>query len=289
MHENSKKEYNISSYFYSEIMNSFQMDFSLYEDLISILKPESVLELGCGMGRLFPIFLKEAKTVTGVDVSDEMLRKGREYFKTHPYNSATVEFFNADMCTFKSDRKYDLIVFSLSVLKHLNDDEARIKALENSKNLLSDNGFMIFDHTALLYASSPTDWIDSKQSIVKSWMPDPSVLDGYQWKKTIHGDLDILEWRYLDAEQVLFESKFTTYRYDIETLLQHLDRLNLRHELILTEWGINGLDQQGKRFIGSASHPENQGSPKMALIERVKQRHERLWSNHEIYTKSLSD
>ncbi len=39
-------------------MNSLKMYFSLDEDLSDILKPQFVLELGCGMGRLFPIVRK---------------------------------------------------------------------------------------------------------------------------------------------------------------------------------------------------------------------------------------
>ena len=92
----SKSEYNRSTYFYDEIMNSFKMDFSLYEDLIEILKPKSVLELGCGMGRLFPIFIKEAKEITGVDLSDKMIAQGRKYYADHKVENRIIEFINTE-------------------------------------------------------------------------------------------------------------------------------------------------------------------------------------------------
>lgn len=118
----SQLEYDKSIHFYDEIMNSFNMDFSLYEDLIETLKPQSILELGCGMGRLFPIFMKEAKEITGVDLSDEMVSKGRKYYVSYDTGNTSVEFINADICSFKNNQKYDLIVLALSVLKHLSSD-----------------------------------------------------------------------------------------------------------------------------------------------------------------------
>ncbi|NEO16945.1 MULTISPECIES: class I SAM-dependent methyltransferase [unclassified Moorena] len=282
----SKSEYNKSAYFYDEIMNSFKMDFSLYEDLIEIVKPQSILELGCGMGRLFPIFMKEAKEITGIDLSDELIDKGEKYFKLNNVNNAKIEFINTDMCSFKMNKKYDLIVFALSVLKHLKTDRDRLEALKNAKSHLNQEGFIVIDHTPFLYSSKSTDWIDVKNSLVVDWLPESIVIDGYQWKKSIEGEKDILLWRYNDSEKTHFEVKFTTYRYDIDKLIQHLSELDLNHELILTEWGVNGLSNKGKRFIGLASYPDNKYSPKHDLLERVIKRNERLWSDQDLYLEN---
>lgn len=279
----SKLEYNQSKHFYDKIMNSFKMDFSLHEDLIEILKPKSVLELGCGMGRLFPIFMKEAKEIVGVDLSDEMISKGREYYAEHNSQNIAIKFVNANLCSFELDKKYDLIVFALSVLKHISSDSERLEALKIAKNHLSEEGFIVIDHTAFLYSSNTTDWIDAKKSLVASWMPDENVLDGYQWKKTIEGDIDILQWRYNNSEETEFETKFTTYRYDIEHLVEHIQKLDLRYEQLLTEWGVNGLGKKGKRFIGLISHSGNEKSLKAEFIQKVVERNERLWSDWDFY------
>ncbi|MBC6481690.1 MAG: class I SAM-dependent methyltransferase [Hormoscilla sp. GM7CHS1pb] len=279
----SKSEYNKSSYFYDEIMNEFKMYFSLYEDLVEILKPKSVLELGCGMGRLFWIFMKEAKEITGIDLSDEMISQGRKYYAEHKVENAIVEFVNTDMCSFQLNKKYDLIVFALSVLKHLSTDKERLAALKKAKEHLSEEGFIVIDQAPLLYASRPTDWIDAKNSLVADWLPDPSVLDGYQWKKSLKGNIDILQWRYENSEEIQFEVQFTTYRYDIDRLIEHLSQLDMSHEQMLTEWGVNGLGNKGKRFIGFACYPGKKYSPKRELIENVKKRNERLWSDFDLY------
>ena len=279
----SKLEYNKSTYFYNEIMNSFKMDFSLHEDLIDILKPKSVLEVGCGMGRLFPIFMKSATEITGVDLSDDMISKGESYYKNNNIKDIEIEFINADMCSFETNKKYDLIVFALSVLKHVPSDTDRLQALTVAKKHLKENGFIVLDHSPFLYNFQTTDWIDAKNSLVGSWMPDKNVLDGYQWKKSVEDDIDILHWRYRNSEETQFETKFTTYRYDIEQLIEHIEKLDLRYEQLLTEWGVNGLGNKGKRFIGVLSYPGQEEFPKDEFIQKILKRNENLWSNHELY------
>jgi len=276
----SKAEYNKATFFYNEIMNSFQMDFSLYADLVEILKPKSVLEFGCGMGRLFPIFMKKAKFITGIDLSDEMLAKGKKYFADNNPEDAVIEFHKSDMRSFKEERKYDMIVMALSVLKHLNTDEERFKALKNAKEHLNEDGFIIIDHTPFLYASHSTGWVDAKDSMVANWVPNKRVLEGYQWKKSVEGNTDILHWRYKDLEKTQFEVSFTTYHYDTDKLIEHISMLDMCHERFLTEWGINGLASEGKRFIGLISHSPGKQSLKQKFLDKVVARDERLWSGH---------
>ncbi|NEP47231.1 MAG: hypothetical protein F6K35_51825 [Okeania sp. SIO2H7] len=116
-------------------------------------------------------------------------------------------------------------------------------------------------------------------------MPDPNVLNGYEWRKAVDGNLDILQWRYRDSEKIKFETTFTTYRYDINTLIQHFNRLDFQHECILTEWGCNGLSDKGNRFIGLAGRSKK-GIPLEELREKVLMRNEKLWSDNEMYKKS---
>ncbi len=240
------------------------------------------------MGRLFPTFVDGATEIVGVDISDELLLKGKQYFEKNSVDNTDIQFVNGNMCSFANNKKYDLIVFALSVLKHLANDTERMQALKTAKEHLSEDGLIVIDHTALLYADGPVDWTPASQSLVASWVAEPEILQGYQWRKTLDGATDILEWRYQDTQQkTLFEVKFTTYRYDIEALTQHLEELGLYHELMLTEWGVNGLSDKGKRFIGIAGFPGNGRSPRERLLEKVKRRGEKLWSNHEIATEEM--
>ena len=179
----NNSEYCRAAFFYDEIMNSFNMDFSLYEDLLDILEPESILEVGCGMGRLFTLFARKAKFITGIDLSEEMLAEGRRYFAENNPSDTVIEFCKADMCSFSTGRKYDLIVMALSVLKHLQTNEDRFRALQCAKEHLNEDGFIVVDSTPFLYTPKSTDWIDAEDSMVATWLPDEQILSGYQWKK----------------------------------------------------------------------------------------------------------
>lgn len=280
----SKAEYNRSTHFYKEVMDSFQMDFSLYEDLIEVLKPKSILELGCGMGRLFPLFMKEADIITGVDLSDGMVKKGRSLYSDKENDNTHIEFICGDMCFVNTNKKYDLIVLALSVLKHLQTNEQRFNVLRNAKEHLNKNGFIVIDHAPFLYNTESTNWINANNSMVKNWVSDHRILDGYQWKKDVLGDSDVLKWRYVANDNVEFETSFTTYRYDIEKLLEHISKVGLKYEQLLTEWGVNGLSSNGNRFIGLISYPYVKGDSKR-ILEKVKQRNETLWSNYSHYLK----
>lgn len=64
----------------------------------------AALDVGCGSGgRMIDKLLAEGYTVTGIDVSAQMLQLAREQ---HP----EVIFHHADICTWSSDKQYDLIL-----------------------------------------------------------------------------------------------------------------------------------------------------------------------------------
>jgi len=144
--ESKKSEYCRATFFYREIMNAFNMDFSLYEDLVKLIKPESVLEIGCGMGRLFKVFEQKTKFITGIDLNEEMINQGRKYFAENNLNDTVVEFCKADIRSFSTGRQYDMIVIALSALKHLKTNDERMMTLRCAKKHLNKNGFIIIDH-----------------------------------------------------------------------------------------------------------------------------------------------
>jgi SAM-dependent methyltransferase len=54
-------------------------DFELLGGLLARLQPESVLDAGCGSGRLFPLYEQSSvKRVVGTDISDEALALARQ-------------------------------------------------------------------------------------------------------------------------------------------------------------------------------------------------------------------
>lgn len=86
-------------------------------ETLSRISFDHCLEIGCGTGKNTGWFIENAKLITAVDLSEEMLTKARE--KT---SSEKVEFKQADITKAWTSRYgfYDLVSFSL-VLEHIED------------------------------------------------------------------------------------------------------------------------------------------------------------------------
>jgi trans-aconitate 2-methyltransferase len=102
-------------------------------DLVSriMLEPKSILDLGCGPGNSTEILFGrwQNASLTGLDSSPEMLVTARE---AHP----TWSWLEADMATFESEQKFDL-VFSNAALQWVKHHAVLLPRL---KNLVADGG-----------------------------------------------------------------------------------------------------------------------------------------------------
>jgi SAM-dependent methyltransferase len=90
----------------------------LEEQVIDGLEPTKewrVLEIGCGLGRLLKPLSRRVAEAVGVDVSEEMVRRGREYCAERP----NVSLHRTDgSLEFLADGQFDF-VFSHIVFQHL--------------------------------------------------------------------------------------------------------------------------------------------------------------------------
>ena len=77
-----------------------------------------VLELACGSGIWTETLLRSARTVTAVDGAPEMLARAQARVPS----SASVRFVEADLFSWKSDRRYDAVFFGFWI-SHVPEDE----------------------------------------------------------------------------------------------------------------------------------------------------------------------
>lgn len=89
-----------------------QTDFPTLKGIITRYKPESVLDLGCGTGRLFPVYLEAGlKPILGVDIAAQALALAHRAYPQVPTRRARIE----DLAV---NRQFDLIVVN-RVFQHL--------------------------------------------------------------------------------------------------------------------------------------------------------------------------
>ncbi len=72
---NSKDTYHRFAQYYDSYVRGFREDLELYGSFCN--RTDSILEVGCGTGRVLEYLLKRGHAVTGVDISEEMLNLSR--------------------------------------------------------------------------------------------------------------------------------------------------------------------------------------------------------------------
>ena len=112
----------------------------LVEKVWKITKKVDVVDFGCGYGYLgfvlMPL-LPNGSTYTGVDISEELINKGREIFKSVPFNHKFI-LSSANGVPEKDDA-FDIAICN-SVLMHIPEPDS---VLAEMKRITKNNGMII--------------------------------------------------------------------------------------------------------------------------------------------------
>jgi len=100
-----------------------------------------VLEIGVGTGRFFMDALNRGANIYGIDISPAMLDILKNKLPEKEHHRIQVQ----DICTFKLDQKFDLIIAPFRVFMHLLKVEDQFKALDTVYAHLNPGGSFIFD------------------------------------------------------------------------------------------------------------------------------------------------
>lgn len=101
-----------------------------------------ILELACGTGRLTIPLARQGFDITGLDISEGMLKVAREKAERE-HLSCT--FLHEDCRHFSIDRKFNLIFIPFNSIAHIHDRESFGALCDSVKNHLNENGRFIID------------------------------------------------------------------------------------------------------------------------------------------------
>lgn len=108
-------------------------------DIAGISENLSVLDVGCGTGVMFPFYLKRnVKSLTAVDVSEEMLRIAQKKFP-----GESISFVQSDIVNFDDGKRYDCVITHNAFPHFLRQREAT----EKLKALTSPGGTLTVAHS----------------------------------------------------------------------------------------------------------------------------------------------
>lgn len=122
----------MSKYIHEEIVHNLKSPEIIVPEVIKLINPKSVVDIGCGTGTFLHVFKKYGiRDILGIDgawVEKQLLYK----------NLTSEEFQEADLeKEIKLNKKYDLVV-SLEVAEHLSTDSAEVfvQSLINAGNII---------------------------------------------------------------------------------------------------------------------------------------------------------
>lgn len=122
--------------FYDDHASLYDLAFSwpVHEEvewLLARMGPgvRSVLEPGCGSGRMFPAFARRGIRITGIDISRAMLQRAARRMSALRLSGAQVEY--ADMTRFDLGRLFDGALCPINTFGYLLTDEAALSHLRS--------------------------------------------------------------------------------------------------------------------------------------------------------------
>ena len=105
---------------------------------------QSVLELGCGSGRLIEALAKKNVNVVGVDCDLAKLKLAEHLCKQKNLMHC-VSLIQGDMRTFHSEMKFDAVFIAYNGLYCLSSEIEQIQVIQRALSHLKPNGKLVFD------------------------------------------------------------------------------------------------------------------------------------------------
>jgi len=137
--ENALKDFFTSGF--SDVENVFSL---INKHISQDFTPKTILDFGCGTGRLVIPFAKRAAKVVGVDISPQMISEAKKNAKDHKLDN--ISFFLSDNNLSKlKGQNFDLI-HSYIVLQHINVNRGE-KLIKKMVSLLNQGGVGVLQMT----------------------------------------------------------------------------------------------------------------------------------------------
>lgn len=117
-----------------------EVDF--LEKELNFDRSKKIFDLGCGTGRHSIELAARGYEVTGMDLSDSMLKKACE---KAAQKNLKIDFFKGDARSFTTEKKFDLVIMLCEgSFPLMETDEMNFTILKNAYNALAEKGKFIF-------------------------------------------------------------------------------------------------------------------------------------------------
>jgi SAM-dependent methyltransferase len=220
---------------------SFLNDVPFYQKLIPS-PTSSILELGCGTGRVTVSLAAYCKYIQGIDISPAMISKCREKLINSGIPPSKAQVMEGDITDFDLDQSFDLIIAPFRVLQNLETDQEVDGLFGCIRRHLANNG------TCILNVFRP--YLEA-EGLRKQWVTTEEKLN---WEVPLEGGRLVCHDRrpYMDVEKLILYPELIYRRYEGETLIeQSLLKIAMRcyypdtFEKLIVDHGYKVLNRWG--------------------------------------------
>ena len=138
-------------------------DGSVFIDELDLNKNKTVLEIGCGTGRIVNKIKDLVDNYFGIDISAKTLEKAKQHFEKFD----NIRFIYGDFITYKFERLFDLIYSTLTFI-HIKNKR---NAIKKSYDLLNLQGKFVVS-----IDKNQSDFIDTGYSKIKIYPDTPQII-----------------------------------------------------------------------------------------------------------------
>ena len=153
--------------------------------IAGLTKGSSVLDAGCGPGRISVELAAKGLDVTGVDIIQSELDAAKD---SADAEGVKLDLINCDLRSFKSQKKFDCAINLYTSFGYCDTIEEDFQILKNIAGSLRDNGFFILEctsrETAILYFTDG-EWFERSGLTVLTQFSVEGAWEGLRSKWTI--------------------------------------------------------------------------------------------------------
>jgi len=166
---------------YSDVFAEFYDHTPLYQTRPDIAfyveearRAGSVLELGCGSGRILIPTAAAGVSITGLDLSESMLARCREKLAAQPLDvRARVHLVHASMTAFNLAEKFSLVTTPFRAFQHLISIDDQLACLRCVHRHLAPSGWLILDMFQVNPAALDNpEWMREREDTPETKLPD---------------------------------------------------------------------------------------------------------------------
>jgi SAM-dependent methyltransferase len=171
----------------------------------------TVLEVGCGTGRVLEQLVGQFDSMTGLDINEEMLGIARQRLPQ-------ADFVLGDMRDFKLPRKFDIVLCLFGTVAFAQTVEGLHRAVRNMADHLAEGGSMVLEG----YFTPATYWQDH---VALNVLDDTDRKLAWMYRQEVQGTLGITRVHHLVGTAAGVEHFVDTFEVGLFTVEQYEEAL----------------------------------------------------------------